>query len=70
MKKELTEEQILGGLFDCESRLNSLIGEFYSYEPTKEVAGQLFDLNDKLLSIMEETADKLELRIGNEFKND
>ena len=52
MNKEIIEENHLAELFSMESTLNTLICEYCAYNPTSEIAGQMLDLNIKLLNSM------------------
>jgi fumarate hydratase class II len=52
MNKETTEEDHLAELFSMESVLNTLICEYCGYEPTKEIARQMLELNTSLLKAM------------------
>jgi hypothetical protein len=51
------ETKTIAYLMKCESRLNSLIGEFADYEHTRGIANSLFDLNEEILNTLKERAE-------------
>jgi hypothetical protein len=64
MNKE-EESNELAELFMYECTLNTLICEYHRYEPTKEVASKMFDLNHELLDAM--NARKKELGVTEHY---
>jgi len=46
------EENHLAELFSMECSLNTIINELCCYEPTKNIANKMLDLNSKLLDAM------------------